>query len=167
MVIEKRITGTLVWYYCICLREAWLMARELIPDEDNFLIELGRFLSEESYSRERKEVEVGNMRLDLLKRGRKRVVVGEVKKSSRFLKAAEMQLLFYLCRLKEQGVKATGELLIPRERKRIKVELTKEREEEIEETVGEIEEIISREEPPPPEKCRFCTKCAYREFCWA
>jgi CRISPR-associated exonuclease Cas4 len=143
------------------------MARELTPDEDNLLIELGRLLSEESYSRERKEIEIGNLKLDLLKRGRGSVVVGEVKKSSRFLKSAEMQLLFYLYKLKERGIQASGELLIPREKKRMKVELTRGKEKEIEQAIGKIEEIISREEPPLPEKCRFCPKCAYREFCWA
>jgi len=31
----------------------------------------------------------------------------------------------------------------------------------------EIENIISYETPPEPEKNKFCKNCAYHEFCWA
>ena len=43
-----RVTGTLIWYSTICKRQIWLMAHELNPDEDHELLELGRFLHEES-----------------------------------------------------------------------------------------------------------------------
>lgn len=142
------------------------MARGLEPLQDNTFLELGRFLSEESFSRERKEIEIGNIKLDLLKKGEKKIVVGEIKKSSRFLRAAEMQLLFYLYRLKERGIEAIGELLIPKEKKRLEVKLSPEKEKEVEEAITKVKEIISAEEPPSPKKCRFCTNCAYREFCW-
>lgn len=167
MVTTEKITGTLIWYYYICNREVWLMARELNPDEDNPFLELGRFLSEESYQREKKEIEIGNMKIDLLKKGSSRIVVGEVKKSSRFENSAKMQLAFYLYRLKQAGVEAIGELLIPKEKKRIPVVLGDKTEAELEEAMGSIGKIISGETPPEPKKIRFCTKCAYREFCWA
>ncbi len=107
------------------------------------------------------------MKLDLLKSEGKHIVIGEVKKSSRFLNSAEMQLLFYLYRLKEQGIEAIGELLIPKEKKRLKVELTPEREKEVKDAIIKIQEIISLDKPPTAVKCRFCSPCAYREFCWA
>lgn len=143
------------------------MDHKLEASQDNTFLELGKLLSEEAYKRERREVEVGNMKLDLLKSEDKHIVIGEVKKSSRFLKAAEMQLLFYLYQLKEQGIQATGELLIPKEKKRLKVELTPEREKEVKDTIIKIQEIITLDKPPAPVKCRFCSPCAYREFCWA
>lgn len=43
---DLNVTGTLVWYYYICPREVWLMARQLTPDEDNPNIDLGRFIGE-------------------------------------------------------------------------------------------------------------------------
>jgi len=132
-----KITGTLIWYYYICPREVWLMARELNPDEDNYFLEIGRFLSEETYRREKKEIEIGNIKIDLLKKDDKKIVIGEVKKSSKFESSAKMQLAFYLYRLKQNGIEAKGG------------------------------KIISSETPPEPKKIRFCTKCAYREFCWA
>lgn len=143
------------------------MAHEIDASQDNVFLELGRLVSEESYSREKKEIDIGNMKIDLLKRDGKKLVIGEVKKSSRFLKSATMQLAFYLYRLKEQGVEAEGELLIPKEKKRIPVALGEETEEELEEAISEISQIISDEEPPEPAKINFCRKCAYQEFCWA
>lgn len=163
----EKITGTLIWYYYICVREVWLMARELNPDKDNYFLEMGRFLNEESYQRQKKEIEIGNIKIDLLKRDGKKIVIGEVKKSSKFESSAKMQLAFYLYRLKQAGVNAEGELLIPKEKKRIPVVLNDKTEAELEEAMGSIGKIVSDETPPEPKKIRFCTRCAYREFCWA
>jgi len=78
-----------------------------------------------------------------------------------------MQLAFYLRELKKQGIFAKGELLIPKEKKRFKVELTDEIEKELEKAISEIKKIISIEKPPHPEKNQFCRNCAYYEFCWS
>lgn len=161
------ITGTLVWYYYICHREVWLMARHLEPSQENPFIEIGRLLSEESYKRDRKEIRVDNLVIDILRRDDEQVVIGEVKKSSRFEKSAKMQLAFYLSRIKEMGVQARGELLFPKEKKRIEVRLTPEIEEELKHAEEDIRKIIIRESPPEPKKNRFCKKCGYNEFCWS
>jgi len=160
------ITGTLIWYYHICPREVWLMAHELSPEQDNPYIEIGRLIHKDSYPREEKGFETKGMKVDILQAKEGHIVIGEVKKSSRFLKSATMQLAYYLYRLKETGAEGKGELLIPKERKRIKVELTPELESELEEASSSIKEIISREKPPEPVKIRFCNHCAYKEFCW-
>lgn len=167
MVEENKITGTLIWYFYICPREVWLMAHEINAYQDNVLLELGRLLSEESYRREKKEIEFGNIKIDLLKRGSEKVVISEVKKSSKFEHSARMQLAYYLHRLKQAGIKASGELLIPKERKRLFVELDNKTEEELYEAMDKIKQIVSSEIPPEPKKIRFCSKCAYREFCWS
>ncbi len=161
------ISGTLVWYYYICPRQVWLMSRELTPDQEDPFLEIGRLISETAYKDERKEVRIENIVIDLLRRDDEDVVIGEVKKSSRYELSAKMQLAYYLLRLKRLGVIAKGELLFPKERKRIKLELTPELEEELEKALNEIEEIIKLEKPPEAKRNRFCSKCAYREFCWA
>jgi CRISPR-associated exonuclease Cas4 len=143
------------------------MARRLEAFQDNVFLELGRLLTEEAYTREKKEIEIGSLKIDLLRRGEKRVVVGEIKKSSRFEEAAKMQLAFYLYRLEQLGINAQGELLIPKEKKRIAVSLDGRTRSELKRAIAEIENIISSDIPPEPVKIRFCTKCAYREFCWA
>ena len=161
------ISGTLVWYYYICPRQVWLMSRELTPDQEDPFLEIGRLISETAYKDDRKEVRIENIVIDLLRRDDEDVVIGEVKKSSRYELSAKMQLAYYLLRLKRLGVIAKGELLFPKERKRIKLELTPELEEELEKALNEIEKIIKLEKPPEAKRNRFCSKCAYREFCWA
>ena len=144
------------------------MAHELNPNEDNTFLEIGRLLSQETYKRERKEITVGNLKMDILKKGKDgRMIVGEIKKSSRFQKSAVNQLSFYLYRLKKMGVQATGELLIPKEKKRITVVLDEDKEKELKKAFSSIEKIIKQERPPEAVKIRFCRNCAYQEFCWA
>ena len=162
----NKITGTLIWYYYICPREVWLLSHELNPDQEDSFLEMGRLLQEDSYKREKKEITVGNMKIDLIKRANGEIVIGEIKKSSRFENSARMQLAFYLYRLKRYGVRAEGELLIPKEKKRISVKLTPEIEDKLEQSFKNIRKIISQEAPPEPAKNKYCYKCAYREFCW-
>jgi CRISPR-associated exonuclease Cas4 len=162
----EAISGTLIWYYYICPREVWLMAHEITPAQDNPWIEIGRLIHNDSYPREKKGFETEGMKIDLIKSGDYGIVVGEVKKSSRFLKSAQMQLVYYLYRLKALGIVATGELLIPKEKKRLKVELTDELINELNKAQEEIFKIINNETPPIPVKIKFCRKCGYQEFCW-
>lgn len=164
---DLHVTGTLVWYYHICPREVWLMARNLVPDQDDANIDLGRFISENTYERDKKEISVGHIKLDILRQDQGRLVVGEVKKSSKYQKSATMQLAFYLQELKEIGIDAEGELMFPKEKKKVRVKLTLELISEIERTKREILRIVYLEYPQPPKKISFCRNCAYSEFCWS
>ena len=84
-----------------------------------------------------------NIKVDLMKRKNNDIIVGEVRKSSRFEKAAIMQLAFYLYRLRQRGINAKGELMVPRGRKRIPVELTQDIEDELKQTFHQIKDIIA------------------------
>lgn len=161
------VTGTLVWYYYICPREVWLMARQLTPDEDNPNIDLGRFISKNTYKRDKKEISVGHIKMDILRKEKGKLVIGEVKKSSRYEKSATMQLAFYLLELKERGVDAVGELMFPKEKKKVQVELTEELIAELEKAKREILRITYQDKPQPPKKIVFCRNCAYADFCWS
>jgi CRISPR-associated exonuclease Cas4 len=165
--VSTQITGTLVWYYAICPREAWLMAHELEPEKDFDLLAEGRLNQEAHYERATKELSLPGMRLDQVRREGDRLIVSEVKKSSRFLPATRLQLGYYLWRLAKEGMEASGEILVPKERKREMVELTPELEREVERTVATIEALVREPAPPPAEKIPFCKKCAYTEFCWS
>lgn len=158
--------GTLIWYYYVCPREVWFMAHRILPQEDNDFLALGRLLHEESYRRERHEVLIDNtIRIDLrLADG----VVAEVKKSSKSLEAARMQLAYYLYYLKhEKGVERRGLLLIPSERRRIVVELTPELESELREVIVRIRRLAARPKPPPLKRLPVCRGCAYAPICWS
>ncbi|RLG59703.1 CRISPR-associated protein Cas4 [Candidatus Geothermarchaeota archaeon] len=160
----KVITGTLVWYYAICKREVWLMGHNITPDEDFSCLEIGRAVHEIYYENMFKEVSLDGVKLDLLKRRERKVC--EVKTSSRFLEAAKLQLLYYLYRLKESGIEASGEILIPKEKKKIQVSLNEEAERTLLNVLAEIREILEMTVPPKPKRTRYCRRCAYREFCW-
>ena len=163
---EITIGGTLIWYYYICKREVWLIGHGIEPEQDSDYIALGRHIHEIFYCRRKRELTIDNtIKIDILP-GRR--VIGEIKKSSRYLESARMQVAFYLYYMKkEKGVPMEGFLLIPEERRRIKVSLTPELEEEIERAVEDIERILSMERPPPAVKIPYCRRCAYRSMCWA
>ena len=161
------INGTLIASYFICKRELWLMAHELIPDQENSFLEMGRFIEEEAYKDEEKGFLIGEMKIDVVKQGDENIIIGEIKKSSRSELSGIMQLSYYLMRLKEYGIVAKGEVLIPKERKKIPVEINEEIEERLIEAIKDINMIISEPYPPKPEKIKYCTHCAYKEFCWA
>lgn len=161
------VTGTLVWYYSICPREAWLMAHQVEPEREFDLLAEGRLNQEVHYERSAKELSLPGMKLDRVRREGGRLVVSEVKKSSRFLPSARMQLGYYLWRLKREGLEASGELLVPEERFREVVELTEEMEREVGDLVARIERLVEEPSPPPARWLKVCPKCAYAEFCWS
>jgi CRISPR-associated exonuclease Cas4 len=165
--MSTEVTGTLVWYYAICPREAWLMAHEIEPERDFELLAEGRLNQEAHYKRATKELALPGMRLDQVRREGGRLIVSEVKKSSRFLPATRLQLGYYLWRLAKEGMEASGEILVPEERKREVMELTPQLREEVEQMVAEIEVLVREPGPPPAKRIPFCKKCAYAEFCWS
>jgi len=167
MTTEVRVTGTLVWYYYICQREVWLMAHQLEPDSEDENLEYGRFLHQHAYKRDKKEISIGHAVFDLFRKEGNKLVIGEVKKSSRYLESARMQLLFYLRELKRMGVEAYGEIRIPEEKRIVRVELDSESEKELDRAEREILRIINLEKPPEAKKTHWCRSCAYRQFCWA
>lgn len=58
--MDFQVTGTLVWYYYICKREVWLMAHQLIPDQEQENVRIGKIIGENSYNRDKKEIDLGN-----------------------------------------------------------------------------------------------------------
>ena len=143
------------------------MSRELHPNQNDSFLEIGRLIHENAYLRERKEILFDNIKIDLIRKEKGSYIIAEVKKSSKYLLPSKMQLLFYLYKLKNRGINLKGEWLVPREKKRERVELTLEKEEEIKNTIKEIRNIIKEDTPPLPVKIPFCRGCAYNEFCWA
>jgi len=164
---DININGTLVWYYCVCKREVWLMARKIVADQEDQFMEIGKLIHESSYERDKKEIQIGDVKLDIVKMEKGQLVIGEVKKSSKFKYAARMQLLLYLSMLREAGVDVRGELFFPEERNREEVVLDDGSLEELEEIKANIFEIIYMDKPPLPVKIPFCKNCAYKEFCWS
>lgn len=167
IVMDNQVTGTLIWYYYICKREVWLMAHNLVPDQEEENVKIGKLIGETSYSRDKKEIDLGNAKIDLIRNEDGQLIVGEVKKTSRFIESASKQLLFYLLQLKEMGIEAKGELMVPEEKHKYEVVLTPENESELKGVINDIERIIAEDCPPPATKMKYCRNCAYNEFCWS
>jgi CRISPR-associated exonuclease Cas4 len=153
--------------YYACKRELWYMAHQITPDQDNPFLDLGRLVEEESYQEEKKKFLIGDVLIDIVRSEEGKLIVGEIKKSSRSKRSGIMQLYFYLWYLKERGVKARGEVLFPREKRKIPLVLNRAIEEELKRAMREIELIIAQEVPPRREKIPLCTPCAFRDFCFA
>lgn len=143
------------------------MARQIVPEQENPNIELGRFISDTTYRRDKKQIHLEGIIIDLAKLDDKKLIIGEVKKSSRFRDSARMQLCFYLYVLRDYGIEAEGELLFPKEKKKEKVILTDETVKELEKAIEEIKKIVMQELPPKAVRIPYCTNCGYREFCWS
>lgn len=161
------ITGTLIWYYKICKREVWMMSRNIIPDQQDDNIDIGRFLHETTYQRNDKEVVFGNVRFDVIFKNNEKLVIGETKKTSKYEEASRYQLAFYLAVLKEAGIYAEGQLLYPEEKKRVDVLLTSNMEKELEFIKEDIQKIAECEKAPCPQKIPFCKNCGYKEYCYS
>ncbi|MGI6711759.1 MAG: CRISPR-associated protein Cas4 [Bacillota bacterium] len=164
---DFHVTGTLMWYYYVCHREVWLMAHKIVPDQSDQNIDYGRFLHENTYQRDKKEISVGHLKFDMVRRKDGQLIVGEVKKSSKHELSAKMQLAHYLTELRSIGINARGELLFPQEKKKIDVELTPDLVDKIEQAKSDILRIVYLPGPPQVIKNKFCSKCAYAEMCWA
>jgi hypothetical protein len=79
---EMHVSGTLVWYYYICPREVWLIGHQIAPDQDDANVSLGRFIQDYSCPRERKELAVGNSKMDVFKLESGELLIGEVKETN-------------------------------------------------------------------------------------
>lgn len=162
------VGGIKVNYYFHCKRQLWLYAHFITQEHESDLVELGKLISEKSFKEIRaKDVIIdGKVSIDMIRKGEK-IIVYEIKKSSKFGIAHYYQLLYYLWYLKRKGVNAEGILSYPKERKNIKVILTEDKEKEMEGILRKINEIVSMEKPPKAERRKYCYKCSYFEFCWA
>ena len=143
------------------------MSRQINAFQDNDFFEIGRLIHDESYRREKKEIQFENVKFDLVTGKDEELVIAEIKKSSRFEKATTMQLAFYLWKLAKKGIHASGEIRVPKEKKRKPVTLTNELKTELEAALVHIETIVNAGTPQPPQKIKFCKNCSYNEFCWS
>lgn len=161
-----RINGTLIQAWTICKRQVWYLARAMTADQKDEHLAFGRLIDQNSYAREKHQVDFGDSKFDFLQSEDGQLVVSEVKKSSRTEKASRLQLAHYLYSLKKEGIEARGVLLFPTEKKRVEVDLTPDLIAELETIYVAIETLTSQTLPPPLVHCKYCAKCAYSEYCW-
>lgn len=162
-----KLTGTIVNYYFHCKRQCWLFANKINLEDNSEEVRIGKVLHElKNEKAKKKEVAIDSIKIDKLTDD----YLVEVKKSDADLEAVKWQLLYYLQVLKDKGIDRKGKIEFiekkKQEKKIIYVELTEEKENEINRTLAEIEMYIKGsaiEEPLYEKKCR---KCAYYEYCY-
>ena len=160
----NEITGVMVQYYNVCIRELWFYLNQVNMNYDNDDINIGKLLHENSYKRERKEIKIDNIVIDFVKFEDK-LTIFEVKKSSKLTIGALYQLYYYLYILKKSGLEADGMLVYPKEKKREKIVLTNEVMEELDIIIQDIIEISKYTIPPKCQIKPYCKRCSFMELC--
>ncbi len=158
-------TGTQINYYFVCKRKLWFFSHNIELESDSDLVLLGKLLHEHSYTREMKEVGIERIKIDFVKRKEE---IHEIKRSRKIEKAHEYQLLYYLYFIKRYANKVMkGVLNYPLLKKRVEINLTSEKEEEISSILRDIDRIVKEDKPPKEEWKRYCRSCAYIDLCWS
>lgn len=158
---EILFTGVQIQYYFIDPRRLWYFSKGITMEHNSELVEIGKIITSESYKRERKEIQIGRIKIDFY---RKNLEIHEVKKSSKFKTASRWQLIYYLWVLKNFGVECKGILNFPKERKTEKVFLTPEIEQKILNILEEIKKIIELPTPPHTKISEKLKTSAYYEL---
>jgi CRISPR-associated exonuclease Cas4 len=159
-----QFTGLEVNYYFICRKKLWWFAHGVTMEQEHDRVKLGKLVHEESYQRRRKELKIDDrIVLDWREDG----IIHEVKLTDKMEAAHEMQLLYYLYYLKLKGVEnLTGQIDYPKLRETKTVELTPDKELEIERALEEMKRIVESKQAPQVEWMKICGSCAYAELCW-
>ena len=163
MVEYVDFTGTQMNYYFVCKRKLWLSSHNISFESSSDLVKLGKLIDKDSFKRKKKNIRIGSIAIDHIDNG----IIHEVKKSDHIHEAHEHQLLYYIYYLKKLGIDTSGILNYPKLKKTVRVTMTKQKQDFIEDTILDASRIISAEKPPPAEHKPVCDRCAYAEYCWS
>lgn len=160
------MNGTLINYYFHCKRQLWLSYNKINLESNSEDVLIGKELHNELNKSKNTEIELDGVKIDKLTDD----YVIEVKKSDSNIKASIMQLKYYLYILNSYNIKKDGKLKIIEKDKTtrdIKIKYDKKVEQEVKDTIIEIEKIINNSTIPTINKdVKKCKKCSYYEFCW-
>jgi len=150
---ELIIRGIEINYLYVCKTKLWYFVRGITMEQESDFVDLGKFLHEKSYFGEEKEVQIGSIKIDFIKK-HDVIEIHEIKKGKVMEKAHIMQALYYIYYLNKLGIKAKAILHYPKLKEIKEIELK------------EIEHIKSLKEPPEPVYQKICKNCAYYELCF-
>ena len=164
---QPNITGTAINYLYVCERKLWFYRHHLEMEHTSDAVALGKHLHEESYPREKhKEWNIDNLvNIDFVDN---QGVLHDIKSSPMMETAHIMQICYYLYLLKQKGVSnRKGVINYPRQRQTTEVELTPEKEKQVECAIEKVNEITALSTPPHAEYMNICKYCSYQELCWS
>jgi CRISPR-associated exonuclease Cas4 len=153
------ITGTLIKNYLHCKRQAWLYYYGI--NFKNELTKIGRLKHLEAGS---EELVFDEIKIDKIKKNE----VIEFKKTFSNIEGTKMQLLYYLYKLKQNGIEKTGRLKDLTYGDEHILELNDENLNKIESLIKEMEEFIENTKLIPDRKYKRkeCKGCSFSDYCW-
>lgn len=163
-----KITGTIINYYFHCKRQCYLFANRVNLEDNSEDVRIGRVLHEiRAKDNKNTEIKYENIVLDKVSSK----YIEEYKKSDADPEAARMQLIFYLKKLKDKGIKKEGKLIYAQKNKKDgnKTEIVKLDDNNISKLnkcIENIEKLINQEKVPDVQKNKKCRKCAYYDYCY-
>lgn len=161
-----QVNGTLINYYFHCKRQCYLHGNKLNLEDNSEIVKIGKAIHEEKLHGKNIEIAIDNIKLDKLTKD----YLTEVKKSDADVDAATWQLLYYLKVLKSKGISKKGKLEFVEKKKSKKktliVELTNEKEKELDNYIDEMKRLIESDEIPERLNKASCKRCAYYEYCY-
>ncbi len=157
--------GVQLAYYMICHRKLWLFSHNLRFEHEHENVRIGKFLHEDRYSREDKEVQFGGIAIDFIQSG-DGLVLHEVKKTRMLEESHVFQMKYYLYCVSNAGVKCRGEINYPLLNKKKQVALCDVDRSAIELALSDIARIVTGALPAPSRR-KICKKCAYEDFCFS
>ncbi len=150
-------------YYAVCKRKLWLFNRGIGFEQQNDRVAEGKVLHEYAYGKLDKELNIDDMAVVDAIDGD---WVREVKISSKMEHADRLQMLYYLYLLRDRGVEKKGLLSYPKEKKTTEICLGFEETLEVRAALEGAQKVLNGELPAYG-KLRYCSKCAYQDFCEA
>ncbi len=162
-----KITGTMVNYYFHCKRQCWLFANRVNLEDNSENVRIGKVLHELKAEKVKKsEVAIESIRIDKITDD----YLIEIKKSDADVEAVKWQTLYYLKTLKYKGIERKGKVEFIEKNKQDKkilyVELTKEKEIELDKRLEEIQTYVEGDQVAGVLNKPKCKKCAYYEYCY-
>lgn len=158
------MTGTLINYYYVCKRKCWLFYNKINLEDNSEDVRIGKVLHSLKESKN-SEIQIGDIKIDKLTSN----YVIEFKKTNSSIESDIMQVLNYLNVLKSKRVERKGKISYfdtnDNNPKTLIIELSNDNKLLLDSKIKEIEKFLEQDKPPIFNKCKYCTKCAYYEYC--
>ncbi len=158
-------TGTDLNYLHVCPRKLWLFRHGIRQERENDLVQLGVLLGEQSFSREKKEIAIGEAGV-LDWADFKDGVIHETKHGKAPGEGDEAQVRYYLFYLNMHGIRANRAVIhYPKKRETTTVEWNENSFRQVEEDLQACKTVLAG---PIPAATRrpYCRHCAYEEMCF-
>ena len=143
-MMHEKISGIMVYYYFVCKRKLWLFCNDISMEDENELVQIGKFIDSSSYASERKHIMINEeINIDFAEHSG---VIHEIKKSRKIEEASVWQLKYYLYYLKQYGVEnIKAKLDYPLMKQTVDISLEEDDEEKIRKILDDIKEIVQGE----------------------